>query len=129
MQCSAKTRRGRQCQAPASRNGLCAMHAEPSRASEMGRKSGAARRYAYAGSACLMTIPETAAQIKTVLGQVILDLANRRLAPKAACAMAYVTGVTLRAIEASGWEERITKLEALVQKGRGQGDAYSGEGE
>jgi len=44
----------------------------------------------------LMAIPETAAQIKSVLGQVIMDLSNRRLAPKAACAMAYVAGVTLR---------------------------------
>jgi hypothetical protein len=90
MRCSAKTKRGEQCRARASANGLCAMHAEPSRASAMGRKSGVARRCVWEESACLITIPETAAQIKTVLGQVILDLSNRRLAPKAACALGLI---------------------------------------
>ena len=40
-----------------------------------------------------------------------------------ACAMAYVAGVTLRAIEASGWEERIAKLETLVRKEPGAREA------
>jgi len=47
--CKAKTRSGEHCKARVSQNGFCAIHADPSRASELGRRSGKARRYGDAG--------------------------------------------------------------------------------
>ena len=43
--CNAKKRSGEQCRAVALEDGLCALHGDPARAVELGRKSGRARRH------------------------------------------------------------------------------------
>ncbi len=46
--CRATTKAGRQCAAPAVRGGTyCALHADPDRAAQLGRKGGAKNRRAY----------------------------------------------------------------------------------
>ena len=66
-----------------SKNGLCAIHADPSRASELGRRSGKARRYAADdGTAAMpMPVPETVDDVRKALGRVMSDLIARRLDP------------------------------------------------
>ena len=100
--CRAKTRSGKPCKAPASKDGLCPIHTDPSRASDMGRKSGKARRYVMDRKERLPAppFPQTAHDVSKALGQVMADLAARRMDARVASALAYVGNVMLRAIEA-----------------------------
>ena len=114
--CRAKTKTGKACRALASENGLCALHAEPSRASDLGRRSGKARRYAVNKSETELpfSIPETALDVRKALGRVMSDLLARKLDPRVASSMAYVANVMLRAIEVANLEERMSKLESTL---------------
>ena len=48
--CQATTKAGRPCAAPAlSRSVFCALHSDPNRAAELGRKGGARNRKVYDG--------------------------------------------------------------------------------
>lgn len=89
--CKAKTGTGAPCKAPVAKNGPCALHAEPSRASDLGRRSGKARRYVvqFAEQSISRPSPRTAQDVRKVLGEVMSDLRGRRLDPRVASAMAY----------------------------------------
>ena len=68
----------------------------------MGRKSGKARRYVVDRKERLPAppVPQTAHDVSKALGQVMADLAARRMDARVASALAYVGNVMLRAIEA-----------------------------
>jgi hypothetical protein len=118
--CKAKTRSGEHCKARVSQNGFCAIHADPSRASELGRRSGTARRYVLNAKGRLpaLPVPQTALDVRKVLGQVMADLRARRLDTRVASALAYVGNVMLRAIEVGDFEERMSKLENMLTAGK-----------
>src|SRR5438094_1893497 len=107
--CRAKTKTGAACKALASRNGLCPIHADPGRASDLGRRSGKARRYVVNGDDARLfpnlPPPQNIQDVRKVLGQVMSDLIGRRLDARVASAMAYVGNVMLRAIEVADLEE------------------------
>ena len=115
--CRARTKGGQPCKAPVSTNGLCAMHAEPKRASELGRKSGKARRCVIdkGDSHPPLPVPETAGDVRKALGRVMSDLIARKVDTRVASATAYVGNVMLRAIEVADLEERMAKVENLLQ--------------
>jgi hypothetical protein len=92
---------------------MCALHAHPERAAELGRKGGRARRYAIDFDQELPTLPppKSAAEIRDVLGRMIADLYGRRIDPKIANTVAYVANVQLRAFEVADLERRLKMLE------------------
>ncbi len=114
--CKATTNAGVQCRAIAAKDGLCALHANPELAAEMGRRSGKARR---SGELREQPPPElappgTAQEVRTALGQFISDVRARRLDPKVAGTLGYLASVLLRSIEVSDVEERLTALETSL---------------
>ena len=113
---ASKDKNGTPCKAPASKDGLCPIHADPSRASDMGRRSGKARRYVVNPKEGLLSLPapQTAQDVRKALGQVMCDLIARRLDARVASAMAYVGNVMLRAIEVAELEARMTKPESTL---------------
>jgi hypothetical protein len=115
--CRPKTRRGHPCKAPVSKNGLCAIHAEPARAAELGRRSGKARRYELGEKTVVpVPAPETVEDVRKALGQVMSDLVAHRVDTRTASSMAYVANVLLKAIEVSALEERMGALIFLYIK-------------
>lgn len=109
--CRAKSRSGAQCKARVVTDGLCAFHADPALAAKLGRKSGAARRGASTDLSLDVQPPTNASEVRELLGKTIAELLGRRLEPRMASAVAYLSGVFLKAVEVSSIEDRLTKLE------------------
>jgi len=114
--CKAKTKTGKSCRARASRNGFCAIHADPSCASERGRRSGKARGYEPDEKTVVpIPVPETVEDVRKALGRAMADLVAHRVDTRTASSMAYVANVLLKAIEVSALEERMGALEELLK--------------
>jgi Family of unknown function (DUF5763) len=119
--CKATTNAGEPCKAVAVKDGLCALHANPTLAAEMGRKSGRARR----STGCVkheqpetdLAPPETAQEIRAALGQFISDVRARRLDPKVASTLGYLSSVLLKSIEVADVEGRLAALESVLGAG------------
>src|SRR5208282_4252155 len=120
--CEAKTNAGERCRAVAVKNGLCALHADPNLAAEMGRKSGKARRSRESREKPQPELmpPRTAQEVRAALGQFISDVRARRLDPKVAGTLGYLANVLLKSIEVSDVEERLTALESGLGAGMPQ---------
>lgn len=112
MECQHKKRDGKQCKAPA-RIGLtsCAMHAQPGRAAEIGRKGGR-RRTSYDPSYLRdFVAPKSAGELRDLLGESIIEVRLGKLDPRLANAIGYLGASFLRALEVSDLESRLTALE------------------
>ena len=118
--CQAPTNAGERCRAVAVKDGLCALHANPKLAAEMGRKSGRARRSRDLGEQPHPELapPRTAQEVRTALGQFISDVRARRLDPKVASTLGYLSNVLLKSIEVSDVEERLAALESVLGAGK-----------
>ena len=98
----ARTKAGRPCATPAVRGGAyCAIHADPNRAAELGRKGGARNRKMYDGEIQKVSVPQSAADVRRVLAEVMAQKpvqgkwTRSRVAP-----WAYMATALLRAYEA-----------------------------
>jgi hypothetical protein len=110
--CKGTTTSGRPCRARAVTDGLCSIHSDPERAAELGRKSGVARRRGAAGlTPADVPVPQTAADVRLLLGKTLSELSSGRLDARTASAVAYVGGVFLKAVEVADLEDRLRRLE------------------
>ena len=117
MQCQKKKRDGAQCRARA-RSGqkYCALHAEPGKAAELGSKGGR-RRAVYSPDALQeFTAPRTAADLRDLLAQSIIEIRAGKLDPKLANSISYLGTGFLRAIEVADLQARIDELEREHQE-------------
>src|SRR5258706_16322173 len=108
MQCHHKKRDGTQCGAPAlTGQTRCAMHAQPGRAAELGSKGG--RRRAAYGPRDLkdFAAPKTAADLRELLAESIIEIRAGKLDPRIANALGYLGASYLRALEVSDVEDRL----------------------
>ena len=100
------------------KDGLCALHAHPARAAEMGRRSGKARRKGWSEQQqAELAPPQTADEVRTALGQFISDVRARRLDPKVAGTLGYLANVLLKSIEVSDVEGRLDAVEDVLGVG------------
>ncbi len=117
--CKAKTKAGKPCRAAATEGGLCYFHANPNKASELGRIGGTRKR--YDGSESCEPLPplNNAIAVRDVVARLIGDVYSGRLHPKIAASLAPLMNLQLRAIEVVDLEQRLAKLEkAAGQFGR-----------
>lgn len=115
--CKAKTKAGKRCSAPACQNGICALHGDPKRAAELGRKGGRRnRRFVPQASAEPASVPKTAEDVRDVLGQIIAETRDGRCDPRMATTIGYLGTSLLKAIEVADLEERIGRLERETNK-------------
>jgi hypothetical protein len=112
MQCQQKKRDGSDCRARAlSGTNSCALHAEPGRAAELGRKGGH-RRAIYAPDRLKeFAAPRDAAGLRDLLAQSIVDIRAGVLDPKIANSISYLGAGFLRAVELADIEVRLAELE------------------
>jgi hypothetical protein len=112
MQCKHKKRDGERCRAPAlTGQARCAMHAEPGRAAELGSRGGR-RRAAYTSADLReFAAPKTAADLRDLLAESIVEIRGGKLDPRVANALGYLGASYLRALEASDIESRLDALE------------------
>jgi general stress protein YciG len=110
--CGAATKAGRQCAAPAVRGGTyCALHNDPDRAAQLGRKGGANNRRVYQGNQREIPPPQSARDVKKLLAEAMANIQAGRMDPKLGSTLGYLGTSLLKAIETSDIEERLEKLE------------------
>ena len=116
MKCCAKNKKGNQCGAPALRDAdHCVMHS--GRASELGSKGGRRRAIYRSDDLKSFPAPKTAADLRDLLGQSIVEIRNGTLDPKLANSISYLGVGLLRAIEVADLESRLKALEVRNQNG------------
>ena len=110
--CKSKARDGRACRAAATDGGLCFFHANPKKASELGRIGGRKNRH-HATSNDLPPLPaiQNVVALRNAVAQLVDAIYSGRLNPKIGVGLAPLLNLQLRAIESSDLEERIAKLE------------------
>ena len=116
-ECQAKTKAGGPCAAPAIRGGTYrALHADPERAAQLGRKGGAKHRRVYEGGEWEGSPPQNACDVKNLLAEVMAEIRAGRMDPKLGTTLGYLGTSLLKAIETSDIEERLEKLENGIKR-------------
>jgi len=110
--CKATTKNGTQCRAAATSGGLCFFHANPNKASELGRIGGQKNRRAIiAETAEPLPRLNSATAVREVVARLVDDIYSRKLDPRIGSGLAPLLNLQLRAIESSDLERRIAILE------------------
>jgi hypothetical protein len=116
MQCEHEKRDGKRCRARAlTGQNRCAIHAQPGRAAELGSKGGRRRAVFSAGDLREFAAPKTAADLRDLLAESIIEIRAGKLDPRVANALGYLGASYLRALEVSDIETRLDALE-LTQR-------------
>jgi hypothetical protein len=112
--CQAQTKAGKRCRAAATDGGLCFFHANPNKASELGRLGGRKNRHFVLEPSGSLPAVNTATAVRDTVSRLIDDVYSRRIDPKIARGLAPLLNLQLRAIESSDLEIRLQKLEKLM---------------
>ena len=116
--CKSKKKSGERCRAVAVENGLCALHADPARAVELGRKSGRARRHVRLpddpAEDCPTLSLRSVADVTELLGETINQVRRGRLDPRAANSLGYLATAMLKALQQGDTEGRLRAIEAVL---------------
>ena len=122
MKCGAKNKAGKPCGACAVEGtDRCAMHS--GRAAELGRKGGRRRSVYSPDGLEEFARPKTAAELRDLLAQSIVEIRSGKLDPKLANSISYLGTGFLRALELSDLETRLATLEAGAGKENGDGNS------
>jgi len=118
-QCNAKTKSGNDCRAAVVVGAnFCASHGDPNRAVEVGRIGGRRNRHYVETEEVTMAPPSTPEEVKAVLAKAMVDVRTRRLDPRIAHTLTYMSSVLLRAIDSTEVEQRLARVEETL---RGKG--------
>src|SRR5207302_53564 len=121
--CKARKRNGKRCDAWALQGkGKCALHSDP----ELAAKMGALHRRGTVGQpdkdTAVLPLPKTAIEVRDSLATAMAQVQARKKDTKTANALAYVGTSLLRAIEVSGLEERVRKMELQANSEEDKGN-------
>jgi hypothetical protein len=111
VRCQARTKIGKPCRAAATEGGLCFFHANPNKASELGRIGGRKNRQVPRDAADALPALEEATAVRAMIARLIAEVYAGKLNPRIASGLAPLLNLQLRAIEKSDLEQRLEKLE------------------
>lgn len=111
--CEAKTKAGNPCGAAATAGGLCFFHANPNKASELGRIGGRKRRSVNLENAEPLPCLNTVQALRDLAAQLIREVYAGKLNPRVAAGLAPLLNLQLRVLELKGLED-LTKLQQRV---------------
>jgi hypothetical protein len=114
QRCKARAKSGKPCRAAATAGGLCFFHANPSKASELGRIGGRRKHHAGAETGDPLPRADTAIAVRETLARLITDVSAGNVNPRVATSLATLINLQLRAIETADLEQRVAKLETLL---------------
>jgi hypothetical protein len=110
MKCDRRNAEGKPCGAPAVRGtNRCVMHS--GRAAALGSRGGRRRTVRCSEGLKEFAAPKTAADLRELLAQSIVEVRIGRLDPKLANSISYLGTGFLRALEVSDLETRLLALE------------------
>jgi len=114
MKCRAKNKAGKGCGAPAAGGtNRCVMHS--GKAAELGSKGGRRRAAHSPDGLKEFSAPKSAADLRDLLAQSIIEIRTGKLDPKLANSISYLGSGFLRALEVSELERRLDALERQEQ--------------
>jgi hypothetical protein len=114
--CSATTKAGKSCRAPAVEGGLCFFHSHPEQARELGRQGGRKnRRFAAPPDDGSERSLQSVVDVTTLLGETINQVRGGRIDPRVANAVGYLATAMLKALQQGDTESRLQALEALLK--------------
>lgn len=108
--CKALAKSGKPCRAAATAGGLCFFHANPVKASELGRIGGRSKRPPVPGSVDPLPKLNNAMAVRETVDRLIDDVISGRLHPRVAAALTPLLNLQLRAIETTDFERRLEEL-------------------
>jgi hypothetical protein len=114
--CKARAKTGKPCQAAATAGGLCFFHANPRKASELGRIGGKNKRSTETPSVDPLPKLDKASAVQEAVDRLVADVYSGKLQPRVASGLASLLSLQLRAIETTNLERRIAKVEKLLAK-------------
>jgi hypothetical protein len=114
--CQGRTKSGNPCRAAATAGGLCYFHANPKKASELGRIGGRSKGTPAVANAEPLPTVDNAIAVRDLVARLIADVHAGKVNPKIAAGLAPLMNLQLRAIETSNLEIRVEKLEKLLTK-------------
>jgi len=109
--CKGRTKMGKPCGAAATDGGLCFFHANPDKASELGRIGGRSNRHAVAGGGDPVSPLDNAVALRDKVGRVITDVLAGKIHPKVASVLPPLLNLQLHAIHTADLEQGLAKLE------------------
>jgi hypothetical protein len=112
--CQARTKSGKPCRAAATAGGLCFFHANPNKASELGRIGGRNNRHASGENVDPLPTLDNAIAVRDTVDRLIVDVHAGRTHPRIATCLAQLLNLQLRALERTeiaDLERRLAKLE------------------
>jgi hypothetical protein len=112
--CAAKTKSGKPCQAAPTDGGLCFFHANPNKASELGRIGGSKKRNLGVENTDALVAVETATDVKNMVARLIKDVSTGKVNPRTAAGLVPLLGLALRTIEIADYDPRLRKLEQFL---------------
>jgi hypothetical protein len=115
--CQGQTKTGKPCRAAATASGLCYFHANPNKASELGRIGGQKRKSnpAAESSEPLPTV-DNAIAVRNLIAQLIAEVHSGKMHPKIIAGLAPLMNLQLRAIETSNLELQLAEVEKRLAK-------------
>lgn len=116
--CKATAKSGKPCRAAATQGGLCFFHANPDKASELGRIGGRSNHYAAGENADPLPTLDNALAVRDMVARLIADVYGGKVHPRIAAGLAPLLSMQLRAIETTDFERRLAKLEELSAKAK-----------
>jgi hypothetical protein len=114
--CQGQTKSGKPCRAAATEGGLCFFHANPNKASELGRIGGRANRHVRAEAPDPLPDLNTVTAVRDTINRLITDVYAGRLHPRIAAGLVSLMHLQLRAIEKTDLEHRIARVEKMLDE-------------
>jgi hypothetical protein len=119
--CNAVNKRGEPCKAAATSSGLCFFHANPNKASELGRIGGRKNRHVVADMVDLDPLPAVVNEfsVRDIVARLVADVYARRIHPKTAASLAQLLNLQLRAFGALDQAQKIFVLRPYTWRRNG----------
>ncbi len=114
--CKGQTKSGKPCRAAATAGGLCFFHANPAKASELGRIGGRRKRPSAAAIGDPLPKLDKVIAVRDAVDQLIANVYTGKLNPRVAAGLAPLLSLQLRTLEATDLERRLAKVERLLAR-------------
>lgn len=114
--CQGRTKSGEPCKAAATAGGLCFFHANPAKASELGRLGGRKNRHVRAEQTDPLPDLSTALAVRETVERLVKEVVAGKMNPRIAAGLAPLLSLQLRAIETSDFERRLAALEQSAKQ-------------
>ena len=127
LRCKGQTKAGKPCRAAATSGGMCFFHANPNKASELGRIGGRSKSRTPAEFIDPLPKLDKVIGVQDAVEKLISEVHAGKLHPRVAAGLAPLLNLQLRALEATDLERRLKKVESLLAR-EGKEDDLNGMG-